>query len=52
MTHGELQQISIYTADFRKSLLYVLDKVRAIERPSLLGFGSFLLAMFQYLPCL
>ena len=28
------------------SVAYVLDKVRAIERMSLLGFGSFVLAMF------
>ena len=31
---------------------YVLDKFRAIERTSFLGFGSFLLAMLEYLPCL
>ena len=29
---------------------YVLDKVRASERMSFLGFDSFLLAMFDYLP--
>lgn len=47
MTHGELQQISIHTAFSREFMPYVLDKVRAFERTSLLGFGSFLLAISQ-----
>lgn len=51
MTHGELQHISLHS-NFRNSIAYVLDEVRAIERMSLLGLGSFLPAMFQYLPCL
>lgn len=29
---------------------YVLEKVRAIERTSSLGFDSYLFAMFDYLP--
>ena len=52
MTHGELQQFSIYTADFRNCLPYVRDKFWAIEGTSLLSFAGFLLAMFQYLSCL
>ena len=39
-THGNLPH----------SMSYVLDKVRASERMSFLGFDSFLLAMFDYLP--
>ena len=51
MTHGELQQFSIYTAYFRNFLPYVRDKFWAIEGTSLLSFAPFLLATFQYLSC-
>ena len=51
MEHRKLERISIQHGNLSHSVSYVLDEVRAIERTSFLGFGSFFLATFDYFPC-